>query len=268
MILCCRTVVLSYLILTKTRELADLRRTPRRSRASVTTLGLAGDLLKMQHSVRLPHLHVRSELVSDAGYSTFGYDLPDKSDAATNFAQCVIDPDDENGECLTCKRVTKPTKSTLNCLRYTVTDASLYREQDKPFHMWSRRWSNMDLVDIQDWADAEVKTVTISQIFLDAPYDVRVRKFIPQAGDMIEDAYCLNGKMRKYRIPQYALASLEETATMFQNFIEVNVGRYINGAIGQDKCHPVIWTTYLMAFRHLRDVRVCTLHLQTPNDMC
>jgi hypothetical protein len=141
-------------------------------------------------------------------------------------------------------------------MRSIITEASLYREQEKPFHMWSRRWKNMDLVDIQDWAGEEIKTITISQIFLDAPYKVRVRKFLPQDGDMIEDAYFHDGIMRKYQIPQYALADLEEAASMFESFIDRSIGGYIWGAVGGSGCDEIILDTYRMAFRHLGEAGV------------
>jgi hypothetical protein len=197
-----------------------------------TMMVLVADLLKTRSSVLVLRWSGRSRLVSDAECYTFGYDVARLfTIIADVHAQCDIDPDDVFGTCLTCKRLTAPTKSKLNCMRSIITEASLYREQDKPFHMWSRRWNNMDLVDIQDWAGEEIKTITISQIFLDAPYEVRVRKFLPQDGDMIEDAYCHDGVMRKYQIPQYALADLEKTASMFENFIDRSIVRYISHGV-------------------------------------
>ncbi|KAK5702417.1 hypothetical protein LTR17_022344 [Elasticomyces elasticus] len=167
--------------------------------------------------------------------------------------RCKPNPDDPFGLCLTCASVSGPTMSRLNCLRYKITDAALYREQDAPFHMWSKRWKNMDLVDIADWASDEIKTITISQIFLDAPYKVRVKRFIPRDGDMLEDAWFQNGTMRKYQIPCYALCDMAETATMLEDFIDHNIGTYIRGAISH--CDGLIWETYLKAFVHYGEAR-------------
>lgn len=112
----------------------------------------------------------------------------------------------------------------------------------------------MDLIDIQDWADEKAKTITISQIFLDAPYQVKVRKFIPQPGDMLKDVWCQNGVKKEYNIPCYALADLVETATMLEEFIDRNITTYINGAIGGS--NELIWETYMMAFKHSHEARV------------
>ena len=81
--------------------------------------------------------------------------------------------------------------------------------------MWTKRWKTMDLVDIDHWASDDIKTITISQIFLDAPYQVRVRELIPQDGDMLEDSYYKDRLVKKYQIPCCALANLEEIAKMF-----------------------------------------------------
>src|SRR6202034_126681 len=84
--------------------------------------------------------------------------------------RCVPDPDDEHGPCLTCKRIKRPTLSSLPCLRYIITDSLLYREQSAPYQLFSKRWQTMDLVDITEWASAETKTIELTQVFLHAPF--------------------------------------------------------------------------------------------------
>jgi hypothetical protein len=123
--------------------------------------------------------------------------------------------------------------------------------------MWSKRWKTMDLVDIDHWASDDIKTITISQIFLDAPYQVRVREFIPQDGDMLEDSYYKDGLVKKYQIPRYALANLEETAKMFSTWIDQNVGKYINGTVDSQESDPFLWETYMKAFKHHGEAKVC-----------
>jgi hypothetical protein len=115
----------------------------------------------------------------------------------------------------------------------------------------------MDLVDVNDWVSDEVKTITLSQILLDAPYQVRVREFKPQDGDMIEDAYMQNGQIKKYQITRYALADLEETAAMSHVWIDRNIGRYIMGAIGHERIDPLVWETYMNAFKHHAEAEAC-----------
>ncbi len=53
-----------------------------------------------------------------------------------------------------------------------------------PCQIFSRRWQSMNIVDIQGWASADIKTIYLSQIFLNASYPVQVREFIPTEGDL------------------------------------------------------------------------------------
>jgi hypothetical protein len=77
----------------------------------------------------------------------------------------------------------------MPCVGYRVTDAALYREQQAPFHLFTQRWKSMDLVDISEWADDEIRVIKISLDFLYAPFEVRVRRFVPAPGDMLEERW-------------------------------------------------------------------------------
>src|SRR4051812_7988844 len=90
----------------------------------------------------------------------------------TYSSQCEPDMDNIHGPCLVCRNASALVVSQLPCLRWIITDSSLYREQNMPYQMFSQRWKSMDLVDIQDWVSSETKTIVLSQIYLDAPYTV------------------------------------------------------------------------------------------------
>ena len=77
--------------------------------------------------------------------------------------------------------------SGLPCLRYLMTDASLYREQTTPYQYFGKRWQSMDLVDISLWASDRVRTIEVSPVFADAPFKLEVRHFVPLEGDLIEE---------------------------------------------------------------------------------
>ena len=70
----------------------------------------------------------------------------------------------------------------------------------------------MDLVNITAWVSTNTKTIQLSQIFVDAPYQVEVKEFIPVDGDMLEDRWTSGGVTRSHPIPRYALANMEKTA--------------------------------------------------------
>lgn len=90
---------------------------------------------------------------------------------------------------MTCQAVTVLIISKLPCLRWIITDSSLYREQSKPAQMFSKRWQSLDMVDINTWASTEVKRICLSQVYLDAPYKLEVRQFQPVEGDMLEEKW-------------------------------------------------------------------------------
>ncbi|KAK4033686.1 hypothetical protein C8A01DRAFT_49768 [Parachaetomium inaequale] len=170
--------------------------------------------------------------------------------------RCHPDMSDPDGPCLTCLALTVPIMCKLPCLRWIITDSSLYREQSRPYQLFSKRWQSMDLVDISTWASTEVKRIRLSQIYLDVPYDVEVREFEPVEGDMLEERWTSNGVTKSHRIPRYALADMERSAAVLQAFIQDNIARYICGTVGQSD--ELIWQTYFFAFRHAQTAKTPT----------
>ncbi|KAK7928360.1 hypothetical protein PG985_005358 [Apiospora marii] len=166
----------------------------------------------------------------------------------SNRGCCFPNPVDLKGECLTCKNMRGPTLSKMPCLRYKITDAMLYREQETPYRIFTSRWKNLDIVDIDEWASDDIKIVEISQNFLDAPYKAKVREFIPVEGDALEERWESNGCPRSHPIPRYGLADMHEVAEMMKGWTDRNIFTYICGAVGG--LDDFFWETYMMAFRH------------------
>ncbi|KAI2462772.1 hypothetical protein F4781DRAFT_426909 [Annulohypoxylon bovei var. microspora] len=165
-------------------------------------------------------------------------------------------PDDRNpsGPCLTCLEMSSRRISQLPCLRWIITDACIYREQSAPYQGFTKRWQTMDIVDIKDWASTEVKTIYVSQTFLDAPYSIEVKEFIPQDGDLIEEKWTIDGQVKRHQVPRYALANMEKHAEDLQSFIDANIAPYIIGAVGtEDK---ILWQTYYTAFRQAESANI------------
>jgi hypothetical protein len=123
-----------------------------------------------------------------------------------------------------------------------------------PYQLFSKRWKTMDLVDITGWASNEVRTIQLSQVFLDAPYSVQVRRFVPAPGDMLEEIWHAGAVKKTHHIPPYALENMTETSRMLERWVDDNIGRYINGAVG--KADRLLWDTYRMAFRHMGKFKV------------
>lgn len=136
------------------------------------------------------------------------------------------------------------------CVRYRIAETSLYREQEAPYWIFSQRWKRMELVDITKWASDEIRTIEISLAALHAPYQTKVRQFIPEPGDMMAKRWIKDGQTIHYPLPAYAFANMEETATAIGQMIEREVGNYICAMIGaQPMADSLIWNTYFAAFK-------------------
>lgn len=85
--------------------------------------------------------------------------------------------------------------------------------------------------DITEWASDEIKVINLTQTFLDAPFTLRVRKFVPKEGDMLSERWQDGDVERTHPIPPYAMVSLEETAEMYRGFIERNTYLYIDATL-------------------------------------
>lgn len=112
----------------------------------------------------------------------------------------------------------------------------------------------MDIVNIDTWASSEVKTITLSQIFLDAPYTVQVKKFDPLPGDSLEEEWTSGQQVKKHVLPRYALVDMHATAEVVEDFVDRNIARYIQGAVGDQE--DLIWQTYNFAFRYMSKAKV------------
>lgn len=109
----------------------------------------------------------------------------------------------------------------------------------------------MELVNITAWASSEVRTVEISLSLLHAPYKVKVRRFIPEPGDMMAEQWTRDGELVQYPLPPYGFADMEEAAASIGRMIERNAGSYIAATVGGNSVGQdgLISETYLAAFR-------------------
>ena len=170
------------------------------------------------------------------------------------FLQCDPQPDDPDGPCITCQRNRQWKMSYLPCLRYKITDASVYREQFAPFQLFSQRWQNMNLVDITDWRSQKIEAIKVTQMFLHAPYFIAVREFIPLEGDVLEEKWTDGDVTKSHRTPPYALADMQKTAQTMRCFLDRSIIPYIEGTIGN--MDALLRSTYQMAIVYAREAPV------------
>ena len=117
----------------------------------------------------------------------------------------------------------------------------------------------MESADITDWASEDIRTIIVSQVFLKAPYKVRVREFIPREGDILEEIWNHNGRKKRLSIPPYAIASITEAAESIDRMVGENQHLYLDALLPRspaDLDGDFWWDTYLFAFQYPSKVQV------------
>ena len=63
--------------------------------------------------------------------------------------------------------------------------------------------------------------------------------------------------MNKVSMPNYAVADMRKAATEMKAYIDQSIVTFINATVGG--LDQLLWETYMMAFRHIRDAKVCSI---------
>lgn len=118
----------------------------------------------------------------------------------------------------------------------------------------------MDMNDMTDWASDEILTIVVSQIFLHAPYELKVRRFIPRDGDRLEKLWRENGEAKRFSVPPYAIANMEQASESIRVLVEESLHLYLNSLFKlqpRDPSGNFLWETYLFAFKYSNQLKVC-----------
>ncbi|KAK7422988.1 hypothetical protein QQX98_001278 [Neonectria punicea] len=179
-------------------------------------------------------------------------------------ARCVRDPDNPDGECLTCKRVSAPRLIHYPCLRKRLTDTSYVTAKSDPGLFWTKRWKSLDVVDINHWASPEVKMIELTQANSSLRWAFRVRQFVPQEGDSLERTWLSKQTgVRKYHpVTPYGLLSMKEAAKSFSKSLDNDMDTIIDEIAGVEKTW--LAETYRMAHKHSKEAesrseRICSM---------
>jgi hypothetical protein len=158
---------------------------------------------------------------------------------------------------LTCLTLSGVTLSGLPCLRYKISDASLYRDQTSPNLRRTRRWRTMKLYDITNWRSPLVKTISVTQDRGSSAFQLHVKEFVPVEGDRLLKDWMHNGVRKVRRLPPYAIADIRVATRELQHFVDTNAASYIEDDL--DDTDKLLWNTYAMAFRYASIAHVCLL---------
>ena len=151
------------------------------------------------------------------------------------------------GPCLTCKNIKGPIISQLPCLRYKISDISLFTKGHHPRFIWTHRWKSMKLVEIGEWQSHNIKEVEITQDVGGAWYKLHVREFIPIPGDSLERKWKTKGVQLSYPCTPYAIADMHETIQELNRYVHDTVTTSIEEFT--DETDNLLRQTYVMAHR-------------------
>jgi len=150
-------------------------------------------------------------------------------------------------------RLQGPNSIGLPCLRYKISEAQLLDKGAHPRFSWTRRFTNMNIVGINEegWRTPELKTITLTQdvgVARIATYQLHVREFIPIPGDSLVRSWHSKHGLRSHACTPYAIADVDLASQTIVEFVDKHIGTFIEFYI--DESDKLMRNTYVMAYRH------------------
>ncbi|KAL5940400.1 hypothetical protein ACKVV1_008069 [Pyricularia oryzae] len=164
--------------------------------------------------------------------------------------RCNIDINDRKGCCLTCKKVANTSKVwRLPCLRLKINNIVLSKIGQVRGFEWTSRWKDSTVADdISSWASLETRTIHVTEGFTGSSVALRVRQFVPQAGDSLERSWVgPDGTKRSVHIPHFAVVDMDATKAVLDKYIRNGIWEMCKKVIGPSKA--LIWNTYALALK-------------------
>lgn len=158
--------------------------------------------------------------------------------------QCVPDPTNPRGPCLTCQQKTVR-MSRLPCLRYMVTDSTLFRTSldYMPFYkahpMIGPQHGDFHLE--RRWTGSAFKVLCLGQLQVPLHFKVELRQFVPPANNDLD----LKGRPM-YAVP-WAVADADAVVIAINNYIDRGVTQYLYEYL--DDTNGLVWDIFQQAYR-------------------
>ncbi|TLS24853.1 hypothetical protein PpBr36_08631 [Pyricularia pennisetigena] len=114
---------------------------------------------------------------------------------------------------------------------------------------WTSRWKDSTVADdISSWASLETRTIHVTEGFTGSSVALRVRQFVPQAGDSLERSWVApDGTRRSVHIPHFAVVDMDATKVVLDKYIRSGIWAMCKKVIGPNKA--LIWNTYALALK-------------------
>ncbi|KAK4456936.1 hypothetical protein QBC42DRAFT_237499 [Cladorrhinum samala] len=158
--------------------------------------------------------------------------------------RCIPDPSNPRGPCLTCQQRTVR-MSRLPCLRYMVTDTTLFRTGldymafYRTHPMIGSEYGDFHLE--RQWTNTPSKFLCLGQIGT-MNFQVELKQFVPPANNTDVD---LKGRPM-YAVP-WAIADPEAVVEAIMTYIDRGVTRYMDSYL--DETDELVWGIFQTAYR-------------------
>lgn len=117
------------------------------------------------------------------------------------------------------RRDSKKTIHNLPCLRFKVTSIATYRSGGLAL---TERFSHTEIADVLDYADSAIYHVEVAQGLSRNPVGLKVRRFKPTTGDVLNRKYVDNGVPKEQPIEPFCLVDVEMAAREFEDYLDCN----------------------------------------------
>ncbi|KAH8883017.1 hypothetical protein GQ53DRAFT_664708 [Thozetella sp. PMI_491] len=164
--------------------------------------------------------------------------------------RCETNSSDPSGICMTCQAVAgKQRVYHLPCLRYRITECTLYRTGRPPGMAFTYRWPVMKLKDITEWSSPDIRTIHVLSDVCPVPLKLSVRKFKAIPEDSLHRAW-MDGKVKKFKqVTPYAIVDMSAAVNDMRDFITTNMFRSWDHFLsGSDE---LVLMTYEFAKKHM-----------------
>jgi hypothetical protein len=116
-----------------------------------------------------------------------------------------------------------------------------------PGRVWSTRWQDTELKDIENWASSEIRTVQITQDFSPRPMSIQVREFTPLESDLLDRSWAHGSVKKSVTLPPYAFANMRSALQAHLDYINQEGSEYFNSIL--DRNDKLLRETYSAAIK-------------------
>lgn len=162
--------------------------------------------------------------------------------------RCNLDPDDEKGPCISCKKIAINSKIwRLSCLRWKINDVKLFKPGQVKGHEWTNRWRDSVVDDIGNWASTEPRVIFVTEGYTGMSVALRVRRFHPQEGDKLERSWVWDGVKKSVKIPPFAIVDMDSAKDAFDSHIKNGLVKCCQHLLGSRE--TLLRQTYSIALK-------------------